>query len=665
MEFFNLPKPKYTDGFRQAALYFERHGVYTTSPKGTAAYYQFWDEELRRCIEGYTYRGIRITGHHYFYLNYCRIKLADDSKENTTGEKQVTKQESFPAFWDGDYYFFHAFEQAQLQGKHMMVAKARRKGYSYKSAAIAANTYNTIRKSKTLLCAYDGKYLFEDGTMDMVKEYLDFLNDNTAWAKRRQGKDTTHRFRAQYKKKENGQWITKGYKSEVQGISFMDNPNAGRGKDCNIIIFEECGTFKNLEKTFMAMKPSVMDNGIVTGTMLLFGTGGDMEGGALDFERMFLNPEAYGILAFDNIWDESAAGTKCGFFVPSYWNRKGFMDEDGNTDILNAKLKDEEEREHIKRTSHDPTLIDRHVAEMPHNPREAFLKTSTNIFPTSGVAEWRNHLLQTGLHKTMSSHGVLERKNGELRFIRKESARPILSYPHDPRSDTTGCVTIYFPPFKDSEGVVPDFLYLVWHDPYAFDKGGSLGATYVYKRDNNYSFPGDILVATYVGRPEFQDEYNETLFNLAEYYNAKICFENDRGNVIEYAKRTNKTRYLMEEVEILDKKEAITIRKLGRGYGMSMSTKEKKRQGAIYYRDWLKTKRSVTLEEKARYNYHYIYDIALLDEIIKYDEDGNFDRVSANLVGMYYIKDLSRRPPATPKEDSMEKTLSLFERELF
>jgi hypothetical protein len=659
----NLPKPVNTDAFRRAAIYFDTYGVYTTHPRGTAAYFDYWEEQLNRCRNGYTANGVRITGHHYFYLNFCRIKLADDSAENTGGKKQVTKSEEFPAFWDGDYYFFHALEYASLNGLHLMVAKARRKGYSYKSAAIAVNVYNTTRKSKTLICAHDGKYLFEDGTMDMVTSYMDFINEHTAWTKRRQVKDTAQRRRASYKEKINGQWVEKGYKSEVQGISFMDNPNAGRGKDCNLIIFEECGTFPNLEKTYMAMKPSTEDNGIVTGTMLLFGTGGDMEGGALDFERMFLNPRGYQMLAFDNIWDEGATGTDCGFFVPSYLNRKGFMDNDGNTDIEASKELELEEREKMKQSSTDPTLIDRHVAEYPHNPREAFLKSNQNIFPVAGLQDWKNHLIRTKLNQTMAIHGTLDDSGPTPVFKKDSDARPVIKFPHDQKSDNRGCISIYFPPFRDSSGQVPKDLYIVVHDPYAFDKGPSLGAAYVIKRMNNFSQPDDIIVASYVGRPEFQDEYNRNLFLLAEFYNARIAFENDRGDVIGYAKRTHQLRLLMPEVEILDKKESVTIRKLGRNWGMSMGTAERKNQAAIYLRDWLKRSRGKDPDGKIRYNYHYIYDLALLEELIKFG-DGNFDRVSALLIGMYYLKDLSNRAPAAPVEEE-EKTLSLFERDLF
>ena len=122
----------------------------------------------------------------------------------------------------------------------------------------------------------------------------------------------------------------------------------------------------------------------------------------------------------------------------------------------------------------------------------------------------------------------------------------------------------------------------VLHDPYAQSKSTtneSLGAAYVIKRPNNLSKPDDIIVASYVGRPQTQDEYNRNLFMLAEYYNAKIGFENDRGELIAYAKRYRKLHKLQEEFEMLDKRE-LRSRNVRRQYGMHM-TEQRKRQGYI------------------------------------------------------------------------------------
>lgn len=216
-----------TNEFRREALHFLKHGYYTADPKGSLPYMEYWTEQLRRCKEGYTVGDTYITGHHYFYLNFCQIKLTEDAGKGKATRKKTT----FPGFWDGDYHFFLALEKAANEGKHMIVSKARRKGFSYKNAAIAANIYNTQRDSYTLLCAHDKKYLYPKGIMTMATNNLNFLNEHTAWSKRRQRINQQKHVKASFIESVGGQEIEKGYKSEIEAITFKDNPDAARGKD--------------------------------------------------------------------------------------------------------------------------------------------------------------------------------------------------------------------------------------------------------------------------------------------------------------------------------------------------------------------------------------------------------------------------------------------------
>lgn len=653
-----------TEEFKREAQHFLKHGYYCPDPAGSAAYFEYWAEQLRRCREGYTVGGMHITGHHYFYLNFAQIKLTQVGPEKVV--KQATKIVSFPDFWDGDWEFFTALEEARQQGKHMIVGKARRKGFSYKNSAIAANTYNTVKNSYTLLCAHDKKYLYPKGIMTMTVDHMNFMNEHTGWSKRRQAVDKQNHKRASFYEYMNGQQVERGYKSEVEAITFKDNPDAARGKDATLVIFEECGAFDNLKDSFMATKPTVEDGGVTTGQMILFGTGGDMAGGTIDFESMFYNPDTYNLYAFDNIWDEGAEGSKCGYFFPDFKNKVGYMDKEGNSLIQEARQAEEARREQIKRTSKDAGVIDKHVTEYPFCPKEAFLQKAGNVFPTAALIEWRNELMRTGLFKNMGVNGFLIESGKGVKFKPSEKAFPITKFPHDKSSNLEGCITVYQPPYRDAGGEVPDMMYIVVHDPYAQDGGSgkSLGAAYVIKRVNPISKPDDMIVASYIGRPDTQDEYNYNLFLLSEYYNAKIGFENDRGEVVPYAKRVRKTHQLLAEAEIFSKTDGVSIRKLGRTFGTSMGSKERKGQAEIYLRDWLKTPRGLSESGEKKLNLHYIYDLALIDELIKYNRNGNFDRVSALLVGMFHLIALFNRTVEKAEEETYE-TNSIFNRELF
>jgi len=670
-----------TEYFREAARRFLKRGIYTDAPPGSQEFFNYWTEELDRCKNGYTVGDTTITGHHYFYLNYCQIKLTEEIKG-----RSATKSIAFPHFWDGDYEYFWLMEIARNGitpkaldklylstkvedewlggGHHLIVSKARRKGFSYKNAAVTTNTYNTVKNSYTLLCAFDKKYLYPKGIMTMAAANMDFINEHTGWAKRRSMIDKQNHKKASYLEYLNGQGVEKGYKSEVEAITFKDNPDAARGKDATLVIFEEAGAFSNLKNTFMATRPTVEDGGITTGQMIIFGTGGDMEGGTIDFESMFYNPTPYNLLPVSNIWDDGGEGTHCGWFFPSYRNKIGFIDKDGNSLEDKAKFQEENERSRIKTETKDVAVYDKHITEYPWKPREAFLQTSNNVFPTAALVDHRGHIIRTKSMQHVGTAGFLVNTKDGLKFKPSERARPVSKFPHQRGDDITGCVVMYQAPYRDENDQVPSNLYFIAHDPYAHDTstGNSLGSAYVLKRPNPFSKPDDMIVASYVGRPETQDDYNEVLFNLAEYYNAKIGFENDRGEVIPYAKRTKNLHRLMEEVEIFDRSNNFKAKSLGRNYGLSMGSKQRKAQAVLYLRDWLKDKRSKNEKDEWKLNLHNIYDVGLIDELIKWNDQGNFDRVSALLIGMFFMVDLYNKPVV---EQSVESTNGFFDRELF
>jgi len=131
---------------------------------------------------------------------------------------------------------------------------------------------------------------------------------------------------------------------------------------------------------------------------------------------------------------------------------------------------------------------------------------------------------------------------------------------------------------------------------------------------------------------------------LAEYYNAKIVFENDRdGNIMSYARTSKLIHRLEEELTVYDSNDN-PKRKLGRNYGVSMSNIEVKKQAVQYFRDWLLAPREKNDNGEYELNLHKIYSIPLLEEILKFSYDGNFDRHSALLVGMLYKKELLLKP---------------------
>ena len=69
-----------TQYFSEAANYKRKHGVYISAPYGSKDYSDFWKEQDRRCLEGYTVAGDRITGYHYWFLNFKQLERVINMK---------------------------------------------------------------------------------------------------------------------------------------------------------------------------------------------------------------------------------------------------------------------------------------------------------------------------------------------------------------------------------------------------------------------------------------------------------------------------------------------------------------------------------------------------------------------------------------------------------
>ena len=641
---------KKTDEFRKEALRYMEDGVYTRALPGTKDYYEYWDDQRHKCIYGYTVGETTITGNHYFYLNFCPI---DRSVEEVLPDGTILakRERTFPAFYDGDFKYFTAIDQCRKSNRHMTVLKARRKGYSYKAAAMLARNYFHIRNSKNYVFAGQKEYLIGDGLLSKAWEILSFVDNNTAWTQPRL-KDREMNKMSGYKKNVNGADVELGMKSMIMGVSLKDNPDKVRGKAGELIFFEEAGAFPGLLKAWEVAMPTMRQGANTLGTMVAFGTGGtegaDFEG----MEELFYNPDSYDCLAFENVWDAGARGTYCGHFVPIYENLEGFIDKDGNSNMDKAVAFEEENRVKKKGTN-DPKALDQYIAEHPMNPREATLQISANLFDIASLQEHYNNVKVNKLNKIGTAGRLYYGKGNKIEFKLDGDAKPIIRYPHRKEDDLNGAIIIYESPYKNESQQVPANLYIICHDPYGQNQSAdssSLGSCYVLKRVNNISRPDDMIVASYVGRPHSQDEYNRNMFMLADYYNAKIGFENDRGEVIAYARRHRKLNRLQEEFEMLDKKD-LRSKTVKRQYGMH-TTEARKRQGELYIRDWLNTVRSKNEDGSQVLNMHKIYDLALLQELIKFNHMGNFDRVMSLMVGMYHTRELYNAEVKETLEDA-------------
>lgn len=995
--------------FRQASIQFLNTGQYCQYPEGTTEFYKFWDEERDRCINGYTADdGDFISGYNYFYLNYCPIQRITNKTfiraDGTTYNKRINEV-NFPDFWDYDYYYFSAVQEAEEQGKHLCVLKSRRRGYSFKGGSMACRNYYLIPNSKTFVYAANKQYLTEDGILTKAWDYMDFIDKNTAWGKKRSVNTQMRKRAGFYTKDEYGNQIEMGYKSEIIGVTLKDNPSSIRGKRANLIMFEEggChiagtkvmmydGSTKNVEdvklgellmgpdgtprkvlqlhtgrdhmyeitpvngdkqivnskhliygmhrqwynntyqpftmradqyyemlqnkpylkahysliktqfsweekehvidpyllglwlgdgtssessiasndievieylqtyaithglfarlrkvnttencylvhlssgkpgkanwllnelrnlkvlnnkhipddyifdsrenrlkllaglidtdgwyqsdKQYLCLsqsserkhiiyaaqyiarslgikctvttkkikdhtlrgkiikggnieyrltllnnhqdiptkierkkvknyhrdqldplstrfkidyygvdnyygftvdkdnlfvlgdftvthnsmselaaawqiaRPSVEVDGVAFAPMIIWGTGGDEDSKFATLKDMFYNPKGYNCLEFDNIWDEAATSTKCGFFVPQYTNmdirdehgNRLYMDDDGNTLYKPAIKYILAERQKVIENATSNAAIDRYVAERPITPAEAMLEFNGNIYPKKELQEQLS-LLRT--NRKLQNHkqigDLIQQPDGTMKWVIKKTG-DITHYPLKQGDDSTGSIVIWEHPNKEAS----TGLYLGGCDPYDFDESSttSLGSCFIYKRVQNIEAYSDMIVAEYTGRPKSAEEFYENVRKLLIYYNARLMFENQNKGIYVYFANKHCDYLLADQPDILD--QVVSNSKVNRKKGCHMN-KQIKQWGQGLIKDWLNDSGADGVK-----NVYKIMSEPLLEELISANDNVNTDREMALLQVMIYREQLYNIKVKEVKKENRNRVL--------
>lgn len=656
-----------TDKFRQAAIFFQQHGCYTLAPRGTTDYNKYWEQETDRCINGYTAPdGEGITGYNYFYLNYSPImRLKEEEYTDREGNLRKRRQRilEFPSFWDYDYYYFCAIEQAELEGKHMAVLKCRQRGYSFKGGSMLVRNYMLIPGSKNFAIASEQKFLIGDGLLTKAWQIMDFLDKHTAWAKQRLVSTRMERTSGYKITDEFGKQTEQGYLSSITGITLKNDPERVRGTRAKLVLWEEGGKFPSLLDAWRIEQPSVeTDDGKAFGLMIAFGTGGT-EGASFEgLKELFYKPKSYNVLSFPNIWDEGRENTECAFFVPAYSNLESFdddgnqvyMDKDGNSYKEKAIENLIDQRNKVKDGGASQQSIDRFISERPIKPAEAVLELGKNIFPRKLLMDQLTRIRTNKKLQSMKHIVDLEWDgNGQVKAIEKPSG-DITNYPLKKGDKPHGSVVIWEYPVKDP----PLGLYIGGCDPYDHDDSftNSLGSTFIFKRVRAGEAWTDVIVAEYSGRPDTAEEYYENVRKLLTFYNARLLFENERKGIYPYF--TNKhCDYLLADQPDKIISEVFKDSKVQRRKGCHM-TKQIRAYGEGLILEWL-----LDEFEEGHPNVERVYSEPLIEELIENDGVRNVDRVIALCMVMIYREELYQVKVSSAKEQN--KQVELFEMPLF
>ena len=647
------------DYFRQPALHFLKYGCYTflkPNSNPNSEFRKHWDEEKRRCYEGYVREsdGEWVTGFNYWFMNYCPMMV----NKLIEGRKKAIRTEAFPFFFEGIYWRFHYLWQAREGGKHAIELAKRGCAKSYSLAAIMSHNLilgeseESNRRVITVLTAYQKEYLKDDkdGTLSKFKPSINFSFANTPFPHLMLKNSPNEMSWQMGYKDEYG--VEKGSLNQVLAVSAKDDSEKLRGKR-GWILFEEMGSFKGLLSLYDITRKSVEDGDYTFATMYLVGTAAESESDFSSAKTLLYNPDGYNILSIDNVFDRPKQGKpKFGFFFPSYINRAGCYNKDGVSDVVKALIEILIARYKAKYSA-DPKSVLRVIAEDPITPAEAIIKVKAAYFPITALTE-RLSQLDQDVHAYDDVYvGKLVQNSNGVEFT-PTSDVPIRKFGVE--NDTPGAVEIFEMPEKDRSGKVPHTRYIIGHDPVDNDQAesSSLSSTFVL------DLWTDKIVAEYTGRQSFADDNFEIVRLLCLFYNAKCLYESNKKGIFAYFSKMNCTHLLADTPEFLRDKQLIKYSSFGsNAKGVNASAAINAYANNLI-RDWLMKPVTIIQNidgedvEVTIYNLNFLRNRALIEELIAFNPEINVDRIRALGMVMLYREEKMVLYQGNPSRDSEE-----------
>ena len=526
---------------------FVRTGHYTRFRRNSRSWRAFWKEQFIRCKYGMTSHGYTITGDHYYFLNFYRLKDLDNVEEAGMG-----RQEIFPNFLEGQYEWFHYLKLARKLRMNACMMKARGAGYSEIEASIISNSYNVIKGSINVCTAFAQTQL--DKLLEKVWANINWLYYNTdgGMAHLSQAKNSNYLRRASHYEIRDGQKIEVGWGSQIQGI-ITDKPGKLRGDRTDILMFEECGLWPQFTKAYTQADALVGQIGRQWGLRLMGGTGGETGPQMEGLRKMYYEPQLFGVLPYRHNFTKNGEYAITSFFLPAFRTIKELS-------LLDSRgwLDDEDGKAYFNKTrdlkAQDPEEFTTFCAEYCFDGEEAFSLEGNNKFNKILIAE---QLASIRIHKDSPKpeRGTLEYifKNGQhsrenitgLRWIKNNNGDvQIIEHPiwTQVSYDEEGNELKY----EKMNGLYVagiDSIDLGMEDTSALTKDPSNFCIVIKRRQFGLKDP--TYVAMYKARPNDVRDAYKTAIKLLQYYNCKANLEATRVSMLSWAREKKYLNYFM------------------------------------------------------------------------------------------------------------------------
>jgi len=591
----------------------------------------FFDFHKELCLNGAMMNGVYINPFLYWHLNiwHTEVDIIDD-------RGRISQKYANPYLRDNEWVVTNEIDRAQQEKRGLVILGIRRFAKSVIEASYISWGATFDENSQNIIAglnAPDIKLI-----TDKIDKGLNFLPEAWRW----------QRIEDNWKNQ-----VTLGIKTKsgeripfsqilIRNLDEGNNEEAIAGTKPRKLIIDEIGK-GNFLRGLQAAVPGFTTPFGWGCSPILTGTGGDMKK-FMDAKSLMFDVDNFNFLTYNNEKDDKRVH---GLFISHKYRMEAknestlgaYLNQPTKSDLHNVSMlvSDEEKATQITNTNLErlKKAGDRiaYLKEKMYYPQEVddiFLNEDTNIFDIESAKRQKNRLSQQ--ERTGTPVVLFSNEDGKIghEFTDK---RPITNFPLKNSDMKDAPVVIYeFPIDNPTYG-----LYVAGVDPYRQGKSAyssSLGAVYVYKRMHDLTGEKyqDMFVASYVARPDKKETWEEQARFLIKYYNARTLCENDDISFIEYMKAKGDAHYLEKQPQWL--MEVVPNTTVKREYGVHRSS-----QKIIDYlhnciKKYMEEVVHVEKDDegniiKETLGVHKIFDPVLLEEIIQYNDQGNFDRIVA------------------------------------
>jgi hypothetical protein len=595
--------------------------------KDSVEYKQFFNFHKELCLNGAMMGGVYINPFLYWHLNFWNTEVDVMDERGRISQKYAN-----PLLRDNEWVITNEIDKAQQEKKGLVILGIRRlaksvieSSYIGWGATFDENSQNIIAG----LNAPDIKLI-----TDKIDKGLNFLPEAWRW----------QRIEDNWKNQVSLGIKTKGGERIpfsqilIRNLDEGNNEEAIAGTKPRKLIIDEIGK-GNFLRGFQAAVPGFTTPYGWGCSPILTGTGGDMKK-FMDAKSLMFDVNNFNFLTYNNEKDEKRVH---GLFI-SYKYRMEAKEQSTLGDYLSIPALKEipmlvsNEEKALEITNNNLERLKKagdriaYLKEKMYYPIEVddiFLNEDTNIFDIEAAKRQKFRLMQ----QEKTGVPVILFNDGDKIAHEFTDKQPITNFPLKNSDLKDAPVVIYEFPIENP----PYGLYVAGVDPYRQGKSAyssSLGAVYVYKRMHDITGEKyqDMFVASYVARPDKKETWEEQARLLIKYYNARTLCENDDISFIEYMKSKGDAHYLEKQPQWL--MEVVPNTTVKREYGVHRSSQKiidylhnclKKYLEEVIYKE-TDEHGNVTKEVTG---VSKMFDPVLLEEIIQYNDQGNFDRIVA------------------------------------